>query len=98
MVFKAINKGILPRDMKHLIVSPIDSRPAIYKLIDNEIAHAKAGKPAYMILKMNSLADEELIAKTIPGGQSRGEDSIDHQGDVLPGAGCKGCERKHQCD
>jgi polyphosphate kinase len=49
--------------LKNLIVSPIDSRPAIYKLIDNEIKHAKAGKEAYMILKMNSLADEQVIAK-----------------------------------
>lgn len=62
-LFRAINKGILPKGMKHLIVSPIDSRPAIYNLIDTEIRNAKAGKPAYMILKMNSLADEQLIAK-----------------------------------
>ncbi len=62
-VFKAINKGILPKGLKHLIVSPIDSRPSITKLIDNEIKNAKAKKPAYMILKMNSLADEQLITK-----------------------------------
>ncbi|MCC8426131.1 polyphosphate kinase 1 [Mucilaginibacter sp. UR6-11] len=62
-VFKAINKGALPKDLKHLIVSPIDSRPAIYKLIDTEIRNVKAKKPAYMILKMNSLADEQLIIK-----------------------------------
>jgi polyphosphate kinase len=62
-VFKAINKGQLPRGLKNLIVSPIDSRPAIYKLIDIEIKNAKAKKPAYMILKMNSLADEQLILK-----------------------------------
>ncbi len=62
-VFKAINKGLLPKGLKHLIVSPIDSRPAIYKLIDNEIKNAKAKKPTYMILKMNSLADEQLIIK-----------------------------------
>ncbi|MFD0750230.1 polyphosphate kinase 1 [Mucilaginibacter calamicampi] len=62
-VFKAVNKGILPKGLKHLIVSPFDSRPAIYKLIDNEIKQAKAKKPAYMILKMNSLADEQLITK-----------------------------------
>ncbi|MES2278891.1 MAG: polyphosphate kinase 1 [Bacteroidota bacterium] len=69
-VFRAINKGILPRDLKHLIVSPIDARPAIYKLMDNEIANAKAGKQAYMILKMNSLADEELIAKLYQAGKA----------------------------
>jgi len=62
-VFKALGKNTLASGLKHLIVSPIDSRPAIYKLIDNEIKNAKARKPAYMILKMNSLADEQLIAK-----------------------------------
>jgi polyphosphate kinase len=62
-IFKALVKNLLPRGLKTLIVSPIDSRPAIYKLIDNEIKNAKAGKEAYMILKMNSLADEQMIAK-----------------------------------
>jgi len=62
-VFKALNKNALPKGLKNLIVSPIDSRSAISKLIDTEIKNAKAGKPAYMILKMNSLADEQLIAK-----------------------------------
>jgi len=62
-IFKALNKNTLPKGLKNLIVSPIDSRPAIYKLIDNEIKNAKAGKKAYMILKMNSLADEQLVAK-----------------------------------
>jgi len=62
-VFKALNKNVLPKGLKSLIVSPIDSRPEIYRLIDNEIKNAKAGKEAYMILKMNSLADEQLINK-----------------------------------
>jgi polyphosphate kinase len=62
-VFKALKRNVLPKGLKTLIVSPIDSRPAIYKLIDNEIKSAKAGKKAYMILKMNSLADESLINK-----------------------------------
>lgn len=63
VVFKALKQNLLAKGLKHLIVSPIDSRPAIYKLIDTEIKNAKAGKPAYMILKMNSLADEQIIAK-----------------------------------
>ena len=62
-VFKALLKNTVPSGLKNLIVSPVDSRPAYYKLIDNEIRNAKAGKPAYMILKMNSLADEQMIAK-----------------------------------
>lgn len=63
LVFRALAKNTLPKGLKNLIVSPIDTRPAIYKLIDNEIKNAKMGKQAYMILKMNSLADEQLINK-----------------------------------
>ncbi|MDB5153172.1 MAG: ppk1 [Mucilaginibacter sp.] len=62
-VFKALKQNTLPKGLKHLVVSPFDSRPAIYKLIDNEVKNAKAGKPAYMILKMNSLADEQVISR-----------------------------------
>lgn len=62
-IFKALNKNMLPKGLKSLIVSPVDARPAINKLIDNEIRNAKGGKKAYMILKMNSLADEQLITK-----------------------------------
>ncbi|GAB2980564.1 polyphosphate kinase 1 [Mucilaginibacter puniceus] len=63
VIFKSLNKNTLPKGLRNLIVSPIDSRPTIYKLVDNEIKNAKAGKPAYMVLKMNSLADEQLIIK-----------------------------------
>lgn len=62
-VFRALKQNSLAKGLKHLIVSPIDSRPALYRLIDNEIKNAKAGKEAYMILKMNSLADEQMITK-----------------------------------
>ncbi|WP_374948193.1 polyphosphate kinase 1 [Mucilaginibacter sp.] len=62
-IFRALNRNLLPKGLKSLIVSPIDSRPAIYRLIDNEMKFAKAGKEAYMIFKMNSVADEQLIAK-----------------------------------
>ena len=62
-IFKSLSRSLLPKGLKHLIVSPIDSRPAYYKLIDNEIKNAKAGKGASMILKMNSLADEKMVEK-----------------------------------
>ena len=62
-IFKALNRNVLPKGLKTLIVSPIDSRPAIYRLIESEMRCAKAGKKAYMIFKMNSLADEQMINK-----------------------------------
>jgi polyphosphate kinase len=46
-----------------LITSPLESRSRLNALIDREIANISAGVPASMILKMNSLSDEEIIRK-----------------------------------
>ena len=62
-LFEGLQKKVFYRGYKHLIVSPLESRAKIYELIDKEITHAKAGKNAYIILKMNSISDEDVIAK-----------------------------------
>ena len=62
-LFAALNKRTVAKGFKHLIVSPLESRNKIYKLINREIRIAKSGKPAYMILKVNSLADEGIVQK-----------------------------------
>jgi polyphosphate kinase len=46
-----------------LWVSPVNMRKHIITLINKEIKNAKENKPASMILKLNSLSDEELILK-----------------------------------
>jgi polyphosphate kinase len=48
---------------RHLIASPLYMRKKMYALIDNEIKNAKAGNEAYIILKLNSLVDKEIISK-----------------------------------
>jgi polyphosphate kinase len=50
-------------DYDHLVVAPLQMRNKFTKLIDNEIKNAKAGKPAYIHAKMNSLVDSEMINK-----------------------------------
>lgn len=47
----------------HLLVSPIYMRKKLFKLIDNEIKNAKAGKDAYFILKINNLVDAGMVKK-----------------------------------
>lgn len=44
-----------------LMVAPLTLADDLEKLIDREIAHAKAGKPAHMIAKMNGLLDRRMI-------------------------------------
>lgn len=62
-LFNGLHKKVFYRGYEHLIVSPLESRHKINELIDKEIGMAKEGKNAWMILKMNSLSDEDMIAK-----------------------------------
>lgn len=55
---------------RHLIKSPLYLRRKIYQLIDNEIKNARAGKEAYIILKLNSLVDNEVIYKLYQANQA----------------------------
>ena len=48
---------------KQLIVSPFHTRKRFIRMIDEEIDNAKKGKEAWMILKMNSLVDKEMIER-----------------------------------
>jgi polyphosphate kinase len=44
-----------------LLVSPLNLAEGTIRLIDRETEHAKAGKPAHIIAKMNSLIDGDVI-------------------------------------
>jgi polyphosphate kinase len=52
-----------PERMDALAFSPLTTRSRLVELIDAEIAFAKAGKPAAIWLKLNSLVDHKLIDK-----------------------------------
>lgn len=54
----------------HLIVSPFQMRKTFTKMVNREIKNARAGKDAWMILKMNSLIDTEMIMKLYEAGQA----------------------------
>ncbi len=53
----------------HLIISPFQMRKTFLKLIRNEIKNAKAGREAWIILKMNSLIDPEMMFKLYEASQ-----------------------------
>ncbi|MFT4521742.1 MAG: polyphosphate kinase [Bacteroidia bacterium] len=62
-VFNFIEKPYLPVHFNHLLVSPIYLRSTLVELIIEEINKAKAGKPAYILLKINALVDELMVDK-----------------------------------
>ena len=49
------------RDYRKLIVAPINLRQRFQTLIRREIEMQRAGKKGYIILKMNSLVDDQII-------------------------------------
>ena len=49
-----------PEKMEKLAVSPVSLRSTLLRLIDEEIAHAKAGRPAAIWAKLNSVVDGKI--------------------------------------
>jgi len=49
------------KDYRKLIVSPVNLREKLTALIERETAHAKAGRPARIVAKLNRLADANII-------------------------------------
>lgn len=62
-VFQALAMGDTVDSVEHLLVAPKCLQNKVLAMIDEEIAFAKAGKPAYIGLKMNSLTDKKIMEK-----------------------------------
>ncbi|WP_294089735.1 RNA degradosome polyphosphate kinase [Sphingomonas sp.] len=62
-MFNYVTGYVEPSDMAVLSMSPRDLRARLVELIDAEIGFARAGKPAALWAKMNSLVDPAIIDK-----------------------------------
>ncbi len=69
-VFNYITGYIEPRGLELITMSPSDLRDRLSALIDREIDFARAGRPAAIWAKMNSLVDAAIIDKLYAASQA----------------------------
>ncbi|MCC3375900.1 polyphosphate kinase 1 [Cohnella sp. REN36] len=59
-----------PHDWRAFAVAPTGLKPKLFDLIDRQIGLAKAGKPARILAKMNSLSNQSMIDKLYEASQA----------------------------
>ncbi len=62
-IFNTLTGHASDQDYEKLLVAPGGMRPAFERMIDREIEHARAGRPARIVAKMNQLEDRALTRR-----------------------------------
>ena len=69
-VFQALAKGETVQNSDVLLVAPHCMQSRILEKIDQQIARAKGGEPAYIGVKVNSLTDKTIMERLIQASQA----------------------------
>ena len=69
-VFNLLTGYTRPQKFRHVRMAPMQLREFFIRMIDKEIEHARAGRTARIIAKVNSLIDRPIIAKLYDASQA----------------------------
>jgi polyphosphate kinase len=69
-LFNLLTGYARPPTFNHLIVAPIGLRDGMIQRIQREVDHARAGRPARLIVKLNHLVDQRLIEELYAANQA----------------------------
>ncbi len=69
-VFDFLVKGNREHTFEHLLVAPFNLRESFVALIQHEMELARAGQPAYILVKLNALQDSRMIAQLYEASQA----------------------------
>lgn len=69
-IFQELTGMGKPANLKKLLHAPFTLHEKLMSFIDDEIAHAKAGKRAHIIVKVNALTERRLIGKLYDASQA----------------------------
>ncbi len=62
-IFNYVTGYAEPANLEKISIAPLNGAEKMVELIENEIVHARAGRPASIWAKMNSIVDKMLIDK-----------------------------------
>ena len=87
-----------PPKWNRLIVSPLGLHEAVLGLIAREAEHARNGRPAQIVAKMNSLVDADVIAGLYAASQAgRADRSVGPRHLLLAPRQCRASARTSAC-
>ena len=69
-LFNLLTGYTRPREFRHLLVAPTTLRDSLVAKIQREAEHARAGRPARVVAKVNALVDRALIDELYAASQA----------------------------